>query len=53
VRKNKVFLADVFCFAAVGSYTFFRDKDLAGGEAGWRQGGPRTARLPAIDVFRK
>jgi hypothetical protein len=29
------------------------DKDLAGGETGWRWGGPRTARLPALDVFRK
>jgi hypothetical protein len=29
------------------------DKDLAGGETGWDRGGPRTARLPALDVFRK
>jgi hypothetical protein len=29
------------------------DKDLAGGETGWRRGGFQTANLPALDVFRK
>jgi len=34
-------------------FIFCLDKDLAGGETGWGRGGPRTARLPALDVFRK